>query len=166
MKKTLLTTSLITTLLIILLAASSLANSETILSLSSGVSTGVMGFTLERINNSLSFHTGFGVTPQTLRLAFGSRFYLPEKSSSTNRSNIFIGPSVGFVWERNYDYREFDVVFNGYDFRYWAGITGGYDHRWGALDEYRLTFEGGFGFTQDFYSPYIPILNISLGYSF
>ncbi len=67
--------------IIILLSVPSLANSEKIISLSSGMSTGVMGFTVEKLNGGLSYYTGFGVTPSTLRLAFGSRIYLPEKKS-------------------------------------------------------------------------------------
>lgn len=152
------------------------ADSETKISLSMGTYTGAMGFVLEHASGLPAVYTGLGITPRTFRIVAGGRIYMPDMESKlqgvTKRSNVFIGPVAGIIWEHvnQWDPEKLVYVTQGPIASYWGGLTGGYDFNWGQYDEYHLTVEGGMGFnitnTTDDPNPYMPIFNLSLGYSF
>lgn len=132
---------------------------ENIISLSTGMNTGLIGFTFEKLSGYSSYNLGVGMTPESLRTAIEARFYLPDthNRSAKHRSNVFLAPNVGVIW---------NWMDPGYKSEFWGGLTAGYDHRWGDFKQYRLTIEGGFGLTQEDMFPNTPIINISLGYVF
>lgn len=144
--------------LFVLLAATPVF-AENIVSLSTGMNTGLIGFTFEKLFNYTSYNLGFGMTPESLRTAVEARIYMPDthNRSDKRRSNVYLAPNAGIIWT-NMD--------PGYECEFWAGLTAGYDHRWGEYKQYRLTVEGGFGLTQEDTFPNTPIINISLGYVF
>ena len=146
-------------LFVALLSIPVLAETETIVSVSCGMSTGLMGFTFEKLFDKTSYNLGIGMTPDGLRTSAAVRQYLPDFKSGApkSRSNVYFSPQAGIIW---------DWMDPGYKARFWGGLTGGYDHRWGQYKQYRLTVEGGFGLTQDQTNPHTSIMNVSLGYVF
>jgi hypothetical protein len=161
--------------MIVLVSIPVLAESETILSLSTGANTGFVGFTLERMVNSHSGYLGLGVgIMQDFRLCAGYRLYLPDSRSGKNqRSNIYISPNAGIALAPSYTYNPNTgySVFEGYQAHAWGALTMGYDHRWGSAKQYRLTLEGGLGYggheeNLPLVFGIVPVFDFSLGYIF
>lgn len=146
---------------------------ETKISLSLGTYTGATGFLFEYTNGLPAVYGGFGITSRSLRVVAGGRIYMPDqgalKRDVIKRSNVFIGPAAGIIWEHvtEWDLEKNEEIYTGIIPNFWAGITGGYDFKWGQYDEYHLTLEGGMGYKpSESTEPYMPIFNVSLGYSF
>lgn len=161
--------------LTLLASIPALAESENILSLSTGSSTGFVGFTVERLTNSHSVYLGFGAGLEAdYKIAAGYRYYLPDtRSAAKGRSNVYLSPNGGAVFSSDSTWDSDNQVWidNGYQAGFWGGVTMGYDHRWGSGRQYRLTFEGGLAYNtrQSDYStdiPIMPVISFSLGYVF